>query len=144
MLHLSIRYESVLVTWMTEQPLCTPQIPLLAVYCVHSLSSAGEPVVQALWHRWDAEQGSVGRCICAKWLGGGRAQHDAPPACPPLPLQQWWVLPGLVTPQIPSVPSIPDCCSGVDWERERGVYIMQDKKPFIKNSEVIERELFFY
>uniref|UniRef100_A0A8D0EUT7 BRCA1 associated ATM activator 1 n=1 Tax=Strix occidentalis caurina TaxID=311401 RepID=A0A8D0EUT7_STROC len=42
----------------------------------------------------------VGRCICAKWLGGGCAQHDASPAC-------------LVIPQLLCISSIPVCCSDV-------------------------------
>lgn len=108
----------ILLTWMTEQPFHSPQAPLLTVYSVSSpLASAGEAVGQALWQGWASEQRSVGRCICAKWLGGGCAQHDASPACPPLPLQWWWVLLGLGNPQIFCVSSIPVCCSDVKWDR---------------------------
>lgn len=108
----------ILLTWMTEQPFHSPQAPLLTVYSVSSpLASAGEAVGQALWQGWASEQRSVGGCICAKWLGGGCAQHDASPACPPLPLQWWWVLLGLGNPQIFCVSSIPVCCSDVKWDR---------------------------
>lgn len=60
--------------------------PLLTVYSVFCLPSAGEAAGKALWPGGAPGRCCVGGRVSAQRLGEGCAQHGAPPACPALPL----------------------------------------------------------